>query len=103
MTTATIEGIKTFRAIPEPGKRFLSVNLALVDLSELSEIAKELELKPELVQMQSKSGVQIHALLWHGAISDTPADMDERVDVLADRINTEAIRYATGGWTHKAA
>lgn len=36
---STIEGIKTLRVVPERGKRFLSVNLALVDVGELMDIA----------------------------------------------------------------
>lgn len=100
MTTATIEGIKTLFPIPAKGKRFLSVNLALVDFIELSDIARELDFKPELVQISYRSVTQVHALLWHGEIADTPSDIDERVDALADRINPDAIRYTTGAWTH---
>lgn len=36
---SAIEGIKTLSGIPEQGKRFLSVNLALVDITELMDIA----------------------------------------------------------------
>jgi hypothetical protein len=103
MTTATLEDVKTLPYIPAKGQRFLSVNLALVDLVAITEVAKELGFKPELVQMPSRSGTQIHALLWHGAIADTPADMDERVNTLAERINPDAIRYATGAWTQPVA
>jgi hypothetical protein len=103
MTTATIEGIRTLSYIPAQGRRFLSVNLALVDLKEVSTLATEMDFKLELVQIPSKSGVQVHALLWEGAIGDTPSDLDDRVDTLADRINPDAIRYAAGGWTHRAA
>ena len=94
MTTATIEGIRTLSYIPTRGKRFLSVNLALVDLAEIGDIAKELGFKLELVQIPCQSGTQIHALLWEGAIADTPPNLDERIDILADRINTDAIRHA---------
>ncbi len=97
-TPMTIEGIKILGAIPEQGKRFLSVNLAFVDVIELMDIVKELGLKPELVQMQYAKHTEIHALLWHGAIKDTPPNLDTKVDELASRINTDAIRYATGGW-----
>ncbi|GAA6618648.1 hypothetical protein [Scytonema sp. NUACC26] len=95
---STIEGIKTLRGVPEQGKRFLSVNLALVDLRELIDIAKELGFKPELVQMPCLTHIEIHALLWHGLIADTPEDLEEKCDELALRINPDAIRYATGGW-----
>lgn len=97
-TPTIIEGIKILGAIPEQGKRFLSVNLALVDVAELMDIAKQLEFKPEVVQMQYAKHTEIHALLWHGAIKDTPPDLEAKVDDLASRINTDAIRYATGGW-----
>ena len=103
MTIATIEGIKLLAPVPQQGYRFLSVNLALVDLSVLSEIARVLGFKPELVQIHYRSGTQVHALLWHGEIEETPVDMDEKVDQLAEQVNTDAIRYATGGWTHHAA
>jgi hypothetical protein len=94
----TIEGIKTIRGIPEQGKRFLSVNLALVDVIELMDIVKELGFKPELVQIQYLTHTEIHALLWYGAIADTPSNLEARFDELALRINADAIRYATGGW-----
>jgi hypothetical protein len=95
---STIEGIKILGSIPEQGKRFLSVNLADLDVAELMDIAKELGFKPELAQMQYAKHTEIHALFWHGAIKDTPPDLEARVDELAIRINTDAIRYATGGW-----
>jgi hypothetical protein len=99
MTTATLESVKILPYIPARGQRFLSVNLALVDLVEITEFAREMGLKPELVQMPAKSGIQIHALLWQGAIADTPTEMNTWVDALADRVNPDAIRYATGAWT----
>lgn len=103
MTTATIEGIKLLSPVPKQGYRFLSVNLALVDLVDLSELARTLGFKPELVQIHYRSGTQVHALLWHGEIAATPMDMAEKVDQLAEHVDTAAIRYATGGWTHHAA
>lgn len=95
---STIEGIKTLRGIPEKGKRFLSVNLALVDVAEFMDIAKELGFKPQLVQIPCIAHTEIHALLWHGEIADTPEDLEKKFDELAGRINADAIRYATGGW-----
>lgn len=102
MTTATIEGVRTLSYIPHKGCQFLSVNLALVDLVEISEIAKELGFKPELVQIPSRSGIQVHALLWEGKTSDAPADLEERIDALADRINPDAIRAPRSTWTDAA-
>lgn len=103
MSATIIEGIKTLFPIPEQGQRFLSVNLALVDLADLSDAAKALGFKPELVQIPYRSGIQVHALLWQGTIADTPPNMDERVDSLADLINPDAICYAAGTWTRQVA
>ncbi len=94
---STIEGIKTHYGVPEQGKRFLSVNLANLDVAQIMEIAKELGFKPELVQIPCLAHTEIHALLWHGAIADTPPDLEAKFDELATRINADAIRYATGG------
>jgi hypothetical protein len=94
--TPTITGIRTFRGIPAQGMRYLSVNLARVDIGELSEIAKALDFKIELVQMPMKEDSQLHALLWHGAIASAPADLDDRYDALCDRIDPGAVRYASG-------
>lgn len=102
MAIATIEGIRTLSYIPRQGWQFLSVNLALVPLIEMSELAKQLGFKLELVQIPARSGVQIHALLWEGAIADAPSDLEQRIDALADLINTDAIRSARGAWTKAA-
>ena len=102
MTAATIEGLKTGSAIPAKGEQSLSVNLALVDFTELAEVALELYFKPELVQIQYRSGTQIHALLWQGNIDDAPADLESRIESLSDRITTDAIRSARGRWTQAA-
>lgn len=102
MTTATVEGIRTLSYIPKQGQQFLSVNLAMVDLTEISNVAKQLGFKLELVQIPSRSGVQIHALLWEGAIADAPSDMGTRIDQLADLVDPHAIRSARGAWTKVA-
>jgi hypothetical protein len=91
-----VNGLKTFRGIPEPGMRFLSVNVAMVDIAELMDIAKRLGFKPELVQMPMKDHVQIHALLWHGPIDQAPADLEDKFDELSELIDPRAIRYASG-------
>jgi hypothetical protein len=94
--TPPIAGIKMFHSIPAQGMRFLSVNLALVDVAELMDLAKGFGFKPELVQMPMKDHVQIHALLWHGPIAQTPIDLEDKFDELSDRVNPRAIRYASG-------
>ena len=37
-----VTGIRVFRSIPEKGMRYLSVNLALADVSQVLDIAKQL-------------------------------------------------------------
>ena len=53
-----VTGIRIFRSIPEKGMRYLSVNLALADISQVLDIAKQLGLQPELVQMPMKDHTQ---------------------------------------------
>ena len=91
-----VTGIRVFRSIPEKGMRYLSVNLALADISQVLDIAKQLGFQPELVQMPMKDHTQIHALLWSGPIAETPIDLDDKFDELSDAIDSRAIRYASG-------
>ncbi len=72
VTTATIQGIKQLSYPPVKGEHYLSVNLALADPAEVWEVAKNLNFKPELVQISSKSGIEIHALLFHEQTSGEP-------------------------------
>jgi hypothetical protein len=90
-----IEGIKVFRSIPRKGMRYLSVNLAGIDVAELMAMAAAMGFKPEVVQVPVKSGTQVHALLWEGAIADTPSDMDDKFDALWDKYEM-AVMYAAG-------
>lgn len=99
-TTATIQGIRHLSYPPGKGEHYLSVNLALVDPAEVWEAARELKFKPELVQISSKFGMEIHALLFHEQTSGEPiqtVELDAKIDRLADRINTDAIRHTYGG------
>jgi hypothetical protein len=102
MTAAIIEGLKTIAAIPARGEQSLSVNLALVDFTELAAIALELQFKPELVQIPYRFGTQIHALLWQGKIDDAPADLEARIETLSEHITPDAIRSVRGRWTQVA-
>jgi hypothetical protein len=102
MTAATIEGFKTIAAIPAKGEQSLSADLALVDFAELAAIALELQFKPELVQIQYRSGTQIHALLWQGKIDDAPANLEIRIEALSELITPDAIRSVRGRWTQVA-
>jgi hypothetical protein len=103
MTTATapIQGIKALSYPPQRGEHWLSINLALVDdVAGAFAIAQELGFKPELVQVSTRFNVEIHALLFHEQLSGSPlatADLDDKIDRLADQINTAAIRHTYGG------
>jgi len=101
--TATLEGIKTIPTIPRPGEQYLSVNLALVSLPELVAIAQSLGFTVEVVQIHQRTGTEVHALLWSGLMSEAAADLNQRIDLLADFVNTKAIRSVRGGWTQQAA
>jgi hypothetical protein len=100
--TATIQGIKTLTYPPARGEHYLSVNLALVNPAEVWEVSKALGLEPELVQIANRSGtnIEIHALLYHEQTNGDPLcvpELDAKIDLLADRINTDAIRHVYGG------
>ena len=84
---------------PEGDSNFLSINLGVIPFRDAMAAATSLGFQPELVQMPvlNPSGVQIHLLLWQGAIADTPDDLEEKFDALAELIDDQAIRYATGG------
>jgi hypothetical protein len=100
MTTATIQGIKSIPSIPRKGEHYLSVNLAIVDPAEVWEIAKALGFKPQLVQITNRFGIEIHALLFFEQREGEPlgwTDLDNKIDELADRIDTRAIRHVYGG------
>ncbi len=101
--TATLEGIKTIPVIPEQGMRYFSVNAALVNVGEVWQIAKSMDFLPELVQIPYRTGTEIHVLLWHGQIIDTPADMREKHYELANQVNNDAIRYSSGAWSRTVA
>lgn len=99
MTTATIDvqGIRTLPAIPKQGQRYLSLNLAIVPLTDALEVAKDLGFVPQLVLVNYRNGIsEIHALFWEGAIEETPANWDETIDQLADRVNPDGIRHCWG-------
>lgn len=95
-----IQGIKSIPYIPKKGEHYLSVNLALVDLTQLGEIAKELGFKPELVQITGRFGIEIHALLFSEQTDGEPlgwTELDDKIDALADRIDNQAIHHVYGG------
>ena len=82
--------------IPPVGEQWVSVNLEKVTQDELLEVAAQLGFSPKLSRLDLKSGVQHHAVLWHGLISEAPADLMSRIDTLADLIDPSAIRSVRG-------
>jgi hypothetical protein len=103
MTTATKKETRTLSTIPARGQRFLSINLGLADVEEVWTVAKALGFKPELVKLfYCPNVIEVHALLWQGAIADTPANLDEQFDELCDRFPSEAVWYPAGAWTQAA-
>lgn len=100
MTTTTIQGIPSIPYRPSKGEHYLSVNLAIVDLADVWEIAKESGFKPQLVQLAHRFGIEIHALLFQEQLDGQPlgwTDLDDKIDELADRIDSRAIRHVYGG------
>jgi hypothetical protein len=96
MTAAIAREVRTINFFPQKGQRVLSVNLAGLDVGEVWQTAKALGFMPELVHMKfSATHVQSHAVLWEGAIADTPADMDDKLDELWDRFG-DAVTYSAG-------
>ena len=95
MTVATERKVRTVKFIPKLGEQIFSVNLAMVDLSELTAIGHRLGFKPEVVQVEYRSGAtEIHAMLWQGSIDEAPCDLEAKYDELSELINPDAIRFA---------
>jgi hypothetical protein len=97
---ATIQGIKQLSYPPQKGEHYLSVNLALVNPAEVWKVAQEIGLTPELAQINQRSGIEVHALLFHEQTTGDPleiSELDTKIDQLADQINTDAIRHTYGG------
>ncbi len=99
MTVATAKKIKTISALPAKGKRFLSVNLSMVDVGDLWQVARGMGLSPELVQLSFSADLtEIHALLWQGTIEETPANLEQIFDDLCEQFPADAIWYPAGAW-----
>lgn len=96
MTAMIVNGLKTISAIPKSGQQILSVNLSLVDFTQLADIAKNLGFHPEVVQISYSSRTEIHALLWSGKIDTAPDDLVDKTDELAGLINPDAIHSVRG-------
>jgi glutamine synthetase len=95
MTVAVERKVRVVKFVPKPGEQIFSVNLAMVDVSDLMEISKQLGLKPEVVQVEYRTGqTEIHAMLWQGPVSQAPADLETKYDQLCDLIDADAVRFA---------
>ena len=106
MTAATmtaVQGIRTLHFIPQKGEHQLSVNLALADAAAVFEMARSLGFAPEIVQIPTRSGIEIHALLL---CAPEPPDqffaLSDRLDEWCDRINFDAVRHVYGGLAKSA-
>ena len=102
MTAMIINKLKTISAIPKPGQQILSVNLSLVDFTQLADIAKNLEFRPEVVQIAYSSKTETHALLWSGKLDAAPDDLADKTDDLAGLINPDAIYSVRGRNYHQS-
>jgi hypothetical protein len=102
MVTATLEikGLRTLRYIPKPSEHQLSINLGLADATTVFEFAKQIGVQPEIVQIPSRSGIEIHALLICESLDVSPlgedTELGHRLDELATLINPDAIRHVYG-------
>lgn len=99
--TATVKDLRAIRYIPQPGEHQLSINLGLVDAAIVFEFARSLGLGFEVVQIPTRSGIEIHALLLcEQGVGKSPLESDSelsrRLDELADEINSDAIRHVYG-------
>jgi len=102
MTTATvIKNLRTVRFIPKPGEHQLSVNLGLAEAAIVFEFASEMGFKPEIVQIPTLDGIEIHALLLSESLDESPmhdetSELSRKLDELSARINPDAIRHVYG-------
>ncbi len=95
---ATLERtVRTLSFIPKKGFRILSINLKMVDVGELWQIAKEMGFQPELIHLRYADEIpQVHALLWEGALADEPSDLEDKYDAFGEIIDPDAIYFAAG-------
>jgi hypothetical protein len=103
MTTtmaATVKDLRTVRYIPKPGEHQLSINLGLADAAIVFELAREIGSKPEIVQIPTNKGIEIHALLICEHCNTSPlweeTTLFKKLDEFSDRINSDAIRHVYG-------
>jgi hypothetical protein len=89
--------VRNLSFVPKKGHRIFSVNLKMVEVGELWQIAKEMGFQPELIHLRyADETPQVHALLWEGALTDQPSDLENRYDALGEMIDPDAIYFAAG-------
>jgi len=101
-TATLVKGIRTVRYIPSPGEHQLSINLGLADHATVFEFAKAQGFIPEIVQISTVQGIEIHALLLAEQVGQSPlsgSQLSQALDQLADKINPDAIRHVYGRFT----
>lgn len=96
--TATVQGIRTVQYAPSPGEHQLSINLGVADAAIVFEFAREIGVKPEIVQIPTRQGIEIHALLLSEQSESLPfeSELSDKLDELAAKINPDAIRHVYG-------
>jgi hypothetical protein len=95
------KGLRTLRYIPKKGEHQLSINLGLADAATVFEMARVMGLNPEIVQIPTMKGVEIHALLiFKQEVKESPlmsdSEVSQKLDEWSDRINPDAIRHVYG-------
>ncbi|MBD2462284.1 hypothetical protein H6G89_14645 [Oscillatoria sp. FACHB-1407] len=106
--TTIIPNIKQLPRIPKRGTIYVSVNLAIADPGKVWELAKQLGFSPELAYLETRAGIEIHALLHESELQiQSLAEshgLDPQIEGLMDGgIDPEALRIAYGNRTVKAA
>ena len=99
MTVAmTVKDLQSIRYIPKPGEHQLSINLGLADAVTVFEFAREAGLGFQIVQIPTREGIEIHALLLAEQAESSPfgSELSDKLDRLTARINSDAIRHVYG-------
>lgn len=98
MATTTIRDLRTIRNVPKPGEHQLSINLGLADAASVLDFSREAGLGFEIVQIPTRDGIEIHALLLlkHSDVEPFGFELSDRLDQLATTINPDAIRHVYG-------
>lgn len=104
-TVARVQGLRALSPIPKQGTRFLSVNAAVADVGRLWQMAQDMDLSPELVQIPYRDGTEVHVLFWQGAMVEdrpsgsnagAPGNLESVFDELCGQFGSDAVRYASG-------